>query len=96
MDIKLANQVHQSQFERDQLLQDAQDRQTDLERAFYEKELEWQKEVKRLERECRRGAKGFEQMREQLKEKERGVKSEIDKVWSEWEERCGEIEAMNG
>ena len=31
-------------------------------------------------------------MRNELVDKEKGVKSEIEKVWSDWEERCQDLE----
>jgi hypothetical protein len=36
--------------------------------------------------------KQFEQMREQVKDKERNVRSEIERVLAEWEQRCGDLE----
>jgi hypothetical protein len=34
-------------------------------------------------------------MKDLLRDKEKGVKSEIEKVWSEWEERCTELGDSN-
>ena len=50
-------------------------------------EYNHKKEVKDLEREKKRVIKDFEQMKELLREKEKGVKSEIEKIWGDWEER---------
>ena len=37
----------------------------------------------------------FDLLKGQLREKEQGVKSEIERVWAEWEDRCQELEAEN-
>ncbi len=52
------------------------------------RDQEWEKKVKQIEREKKRIIKDFELLKDQLREKEKGVKSEIEKVWSDWEERC--------
>ena len=34
-------------------------------------------------------------LKDQLREKEKGVRGEIEKVWTEWEDRCNDIEDSN-
>jgi hypothetical protein len=51
--------------------------------------------MKNLEREKKRLIKDFDILKEQLREKEKGVKNEIEKVWSDWEDRCAELESDN-
>lgn len=45
-----------------------------------------------MEREKKRLVKEFEQMKELLREKEKGVKVEIEKIWNEWEDKAQEQE----
>lgn len=48
-----------------------------------------------MERDKRKVVKDFEMLKEQLREKEKGVRGEIEKVWTEWEDRCNEMEDNN-
>eukprot|EP00347_Sterkiella_histriomuscorum_P021617 403333356 len=93
LEIKLTNQMHQSQFEREQILHDSQLDKQDMEQKFNHREQDLQRHIKDQEKEKKKIIRQFEQLKDQLREKERGVKSEIEKVWNDWEERCGELES---
>ena len=58
-------------------------------------QLDHKKEIKEYEREKKKLIKDFEGMKDMLRDKEKGVKTEIEKVWSEWEDRCHELEDQN-
>ena len=55
-------------------------------------EAEHTQRTKKLERENKKTLKQFEQIREQVKDKERSVKMEIERVLSEWEDKCNDLE----
>lgn len=46
----------------------------------------------KLEKENKRTLRQFEQIREQVKDKERSVKLEIERVLTEWEDKCTDLE----
>jgi hypothetical protein len=48
--------------------------------------------LKDAERDKKRVQRDFESLKSQLLLKEQGVKSELERVWADWEERCGELE----
>ena len=50
------------------------------------------REKKQLERANKKTQKQFEKIRDQVKDKERSVKQEIERVLSEWEQKCLDLE----
>lgn len=64
-----------------------------MEQKFSHKEQDYQRNVRDLERDKKKMLREFEQLKQLLTDKERGVKSEIEKVWNDWEDRCGQLEA---
>jgi len=67
----------------------------DFDHILSQKEIEFHKSLKTHERDKKKLVRDFDLLKAQLREKENGVKSEIEKVWTEWEERCAELEAEN-
>ena len=53
---------------------------------------EHEREKRHLERANKKTVKQFEKIREQVKDKERSVKQEIERVLSEWEQKCADLE----
>ena len=45
-----------------------------------------------MEKEKKRIFKDYERVKDTLKSKEKGVKEEVEKVWSDWEDRYQECE----
>lgn len=53
---------------------------------------EHEREKRNLERVNKKTSKQFEKIRELVKDKERSVKQEIDRVLAEWENKCLDLE----
>ena len=54
--------------------------------------MEHDREKRHLERANKKTMKQFEKIRDQVKDKERTVKQEIERVLSEWEQKCLDLE----
>lgn len=54
--------------------------------------MEHDREKRHLERANKKTMKQFEKIRDQVKDKERSVKQEIERVLSEWEQKCLDLE----
>ena len=56
--------------------------------------MEHQRLLKDAERDKKRIQRDFENLKQQLLQKEQGVKTEIERVWSDWEDRCTELDDL--
>ena len=57
--------------------------------------MQQKKDIRDQERDKKRIIKEFDSLKEQLRDKEKGVKEEIEKTLTEWEERCQELQDLN-
>ena len=60
--------------------------------ALVEVQRENDRKQKQLERDNKKTLKQFEKIKEQVQDKERTVKADIERVLQEWEDKCADLE----
>lgn len=68
------------------------DLQNQYEQQMAVLEQQHSKQLKDADRDKKRILRDFDSLKQQLLQKEQGVKSEIERVWQDWEERCASLE----
>lgn len=91
---KLSNALSQAQFDRNQFQQEKFELISQHQQQTSQLEMEHQRLLKDAERDKKRIQRDFENLKQQLLQKEQGVKTEIERVWTDWEDRCTELDDL--